>query len=113
MAIKVNTGWQKKVWRVPQLDNLELLHLKTHSYGYPPHMHEEYSIVLILNGSETTTCRLGSHSAFARDLLLINADEMHSSKSVLVEYRVLKLKGRKIAESPPWIRTHRVDSRSF
>ncbi|OLE71512.1 MAG: hypothetical protein AUI36_02525 [Cyanobacteria bacterium 13_1_40CM_2_61_4] len=113
MAIKVNTGWQKKVWRVPRLDNLELLHLKTHSYEYPPHMHEEYSIVLILNGSETTTCRMGSHTAFAGDLLLINADELHSSKSVTVEYRVMKLKAKTIAESLSWIWSHRLERRYF
>ncbi|HET6892220.1 MAG TPA: AraC family ligand binding domain-containing protein [Pyrinomonadaceae bacterium] len=67
--MKLKTGWQMKVWRVPRLDNLELLHLKS-TYEYPPHMHEEYSIALMLNGSETTTCRTGSHTAFAGDLLL-------------------------------------------
>jgi AraC-like DNA-binding protein len=98
MAMKDKPNWEMKIWRVPQLDKFELLHLKSESYEYPPHMHEEYSIVLILDGSETTTCRGRSHTAFAGDLLCINADELHSSKSNAVEYRVMKLKGKTIAE---------------
>ena len=92
------TTWEMKAWRVPRLDNLELLHLKTHTYEYPSHMHEEYSIVLIVNGAERTTCRMGSYTAFAGDLLLINADEVHSSKSISAEYRVMKIKAKIIDE---------------
>ena len=96
MAIKVNTGWQMKAWRVPRLDNLELLHLKNNIYEYPPHMHEEHSIVLMLDGAETTISRAGSHTAVAGDLMLINADEVHSSKSSASEYRVMKIKPKTI-----------------
>lgn len=94
--MKVRPTWEIKSWRVRGLDNLELLHLKSHNYEYPAHMHEEYSIALVLRGSETTTCRWGSHTAFAEDLLLINADEVHSSKSVAVEYRAIKIKTKTI-----------------
>jgi AraC-like DNA-binding protein len=96
--MRAKNHWQVKFWRVPQLDDLELLHGADITYEYPPHMHEEHSIALVLQGSETTTCRGQSHTALSGSLLLINADEVHSSRSVRVEYRVIKIRSKTLDE---------------
>ena len=93
MKIKDNS-WQLKFWRVPHLDNLELLHATNITYDYPRHMHEECSIVLILQGAETTTCRGASCISYPGSLLLFNADEVHSSRSVGTEYRIMKIRSK-------------------
>lgn len=96
--MKTRNHWRLKYWRVPHLDNLELLHAANITYKYPPHMHEEYSIVLMLAGTETTTCRGDSYTAFSGSVVLINADEVHSSKSVKTEYRIIKVRSRALNE---------------
>lgn len=90
MRVK-DDSWQLKFWRVPHLDNLELLHVSNVTYDYPRHIHEEYSVGIILRGAETHRCRGTSYIAPRGSLLLINADEPHSSKSVKAEYRVIKI----------------------
>lgn len=91
MKVKDNS-WQVKFWRVPHLDNLELLHGTNITYDYPRHMHEEHCIALMLRGKEITTCRGESHTAFPGDVLLINAEEVHSSQSFETEFIVIKIK---------------------
>ena len=73
------------------LDNLELLHVSVAKYHYPRHLHREHSIVLVLQGVETTTCRGTTYKAYPGDLLLINAEEVHSSKSIKAGYRAIKI----------------------
>lgn len=92
--MKNKSLWRIRYWRVPQLDDLELLHSGDLTYEYPPHMHEEHTIALVLKGAETTTSRGKSQTALSGSLLLINADEVHSSKSVRVEYRAIKIKSK-------------------
>ncbi|MEP6742322.1 MAG: AraC family transcriptional regulator [bacterium] len=77
---------------MPHLDNLELLHASRVTHDYPRHMHEEYSIAAILQGTEFTTCRGTTHKARAGDLLLINAEEVHANKSIGSEYRLIKVR---------------------
>jgi len=86
--------WQLKFRRLPQLDNLELLHAAHVTHDYPRHMHEEYSIAVVLRGIENTTCRGVDHKAGRGDLLLINAEEVHSNKSIGSEYRSIKVRSR-------------------
>lgn len=90
MIVKDNS-LQLKFWRVPRLDNLELLHAANITHNYPPHMHEEYCIVLVLHGTEITTCRGNSYKALPGNVFFINAEEVHSSRSVRSEYRVMKI----------------------
>lgn len=73
------------------MDNLELLKVSVTKYHYPRHIHSEHSIVLMLRGVETTTCRGTTHKAYPGDLLLINAEEVHSSDSVNTGYRAIKI----------------------
>ena len=84
--------WQLKFRRVPQLDNLELLHASRVTHDYPRHMHEEYSIAVVVRGVEITNCRGVDHKAGRGDLLLINAEEVHSNKSIESEYRSIKVR---------------------
>ena len=87
-----DNSWQLKFWRVPHLDNLELLHGSNITYDYPRHMHEEHCVALMLRGKEITNCRGKSHIALPGNILLINADEVHSSQSFETEYIVIKIK---------------------
>lgn len=83
--------WQLKFWRFPHLDDLELLHASGITHDYPRHMHEEYSIAVVLRGTENTICRGLSHKAHRGDLLLINAEEVHATRSRASEYRLFKV----------------------
>jgi AraC-like DNA-binding protein len=91
-------SWQLKFRRVPHLDNLELLHASNITHDYPRHVHEEYSFVIMLRGVETHTCRGQSYQAFPGDLMLLNADEAHSSTSVGTEYKVLHIHPKVLKE---------------
>jgi len=73
------------------LGNLELLHALNITHDYPRHIHEEYCLVIMLQGVETHLCRGRSYKARAGCLMLLNADEAHSSKSVGTEYRVIHI----------------------
>jgi AraC-like DNA-binding protein len=83
--------WELKYWRVPHLENLRLLHGVGINYDYPTHMHEEYCVVLMLGGIEITNCRGQNYTTLPGQLMLINADEVHSSTSIKAEYRVIKI----------------------
>jgi AraC-like DNA-binding protein len=91
MKIKdANSNW--KFWRVPHLDGLELLCGSNITHEYPPHVHEEYCVLLMLKGVEKTVCRGASHSAFPGSIGLMNPDEVHSSTSVGAEYRIIRIR---------------------
>jgi AraC-like DNA-binding protein len=91
MKIK-NKSSQLKLWRVPHLDNLEFLHGSNMTHDYPLHMHEEYCVMLLLKGTETTTCRGVSFTALPGSLLLLNPEEVHSSRSVGASYRIIRIR---------------------
>jgi len=82
---------QLKHWRLPLLDNLELFHGANMTHDYPPHVHEEYSVLLLLAGAEIHMCRGTTHTAFPGQLMLNNADEAHASSSLAAEYRIIRL----------------------
>ena len=96
--MKTHNSWRLRYWRVPHLDNLELLHAANITYKYPPHIHEEYSIGLMLEGTEVTTCRGTSHTAIPGSVVLINADEVHSSRSIKTEYRIIKVRTKALKQ---------------
>lgn len=91
MKVKaVNSNW--KFWRVPHLDDLELLCGSNITHEYPPHMHEEYCLVLMLKGVEITVCRGVTHVARPGSLVLMNPEEVHSSRSVGTVYRIIRIR---------------------
>lgn len=91
MKTKGNSS-QIKFWRVPHLDNLDLMHAWDVTYDYPRHVHEEYALGIIIAGAETHICRGTSYKAFSGDLMLTNPEEAHSNKSVGTEYRILAIR---------------------
>src|SRR5215217_2468574 len=93
MALDKNS-WKFEVRRLPHLDDLQLLHVSDVTHDYPRHVHEEYCIAMILRGSETHTSRGLSYTAFQGDLLLLNAGEAHSNRSVCVEYKSIQIHPR-------------------
>jgi len=86
---------QLQFTRVPTLD-LELLHARDITHDYPPHLHEHSSITIVLKGMEVTRIGGTEHVAHAGDVLLINPDQVHASRSRRVEYIAMKLR-------PDWI----------
>jgi AraC-like DNA-binding protein len=90
--------WHLKFWQIPQLDYLGLLHGSRINYDYPLHLHEEYSIALMLGGKETTVCRGSTFTAVPGTILLINAEEAHSSSSQRSEYRIFKITAKALTD---------------
>jgi AraC-like DNA-binding protein len=84
-------SWKFEVRRLPHLDDLQLLHVSDVTHDYPRHVHEEYCIAMILRGSETHISRGSSYTAIPGDLLLLNAGEAHSNRSVCVEYKSIQI----------------------
>ena len=82
---------QVKIWRSPILNGLRLIHGFNVTYDYPRHIHEEHCIAMVLQGTESYIFRGRSYVAGQGDLMLLNADEAHSSKSVRTEYRVVQI----------------------
>lgn len=78
--------------RVPALD-VELLHTIRLTHHYPPHLHEEYSIGVVLHGTETITVG-GVHVAGPGSVMIMNADEVHANDSADVEYITMKVRPR-------------------
>ncbi|HKP39243.1 MAG TPA: AraC family transcriptional regulator [Pyrinomonadaceae bacterium] len=89
--MQTSQNWQLKFWRLPHLDDVELLHAAHVTHDYPAHMHEEYSIALVLEGTEETICNGKSHKARRGDLLFVNAEQVHASRSADSEYRAFKI----------------------
>lgn len=87
-------AWRLKVWRVPLLGKLELMHAAGLTHEYPRHIHEEHCLVVVLRGVETHTCRGESFSALPGSLMLLNANEAHSSRSNGSEYRTIHIGAR-------------------
>jgi AraC-like DNA-binding protein len=91
LDMQTQSNWQLKFWRLPHLADLELLHALHVTHEYPAHMHEEYSIAVVLRGIEDTICDGASHKARRGDLLFVNADQVHANKSLDSEYRLFKV----------------------
>ncbi len=88
--------WRLKFWRVPHLEGIELLHVSNLTHDYPRHIHEDYCIVIILRGTETHICRGKSYKALAGNIMLLNSDEAHSTRSAGVEYRVIHISSKEL-----------------
>jgi AraC-like DNA-binding protein len=89
-----NSSWKLECSFLPDLDDLRLVHLKEVDHYYPPHIHEEFCITMILRGTEAHICRGERHVAQAGNLLCVNAEEAHASESIGAEYKAIQLKPR-------------------
>lgn len=77
--------------RLPNLANLELLHASNLTHDYPPHIHEQHCIVLVHQGSETTTVRGTTYTSLPGSTFTLHPEELHSSLSRDAEYRAFKI----------------------
>jgi AraC-like DNA-binding protein len=84
-------SWRFRFWQLPELFNLEVFYGRSVTFEYPRHIHEDFSLGVILQGSDTTYRRGDSYTAYAGDLSLINAGEVHSSRSEAAEYRIFHI----------------------
>lgn len=82
-------SWHLKFKKVTHPRPFELMHAHNITHDYPLHIHEKFCLAIVLQGTETHICRGKSFQAVGGNLLLINANEAHSSKSVNSEYRVI------------------------
>jgi hypothetical protein len=87
----IGNSWKLKFWRVPHLEDIKLMHVSNLTHDYPHHIHEEFCILLIFRGTETHICRGNSFKAVAGNLMLLNATEAHSTRSVAAEYRAIHI----------------------
>jgi AraC-like DNA-binding protein len=106
-------SWRLKVWRLPLLDNLELFHGINMTHDYPLHVHEEYSVLLLLQGAETQTCRGTTITATPGKLMLSNSDEAHSSSSVKCEYRIIRISLKALSRIANEVLGRKVETPSF
>jgi AraC-like DNA-binding protein len=92
-----DNGWKVTFELLPHLDDLKLMHIADVTHDYPRHLHEELCIAAIHRGTEIHICRGKSYQAVAGDLLLLNAEEAHASRSIAVEYKSVQINPRSFA----------------
>lgn len=67
--MKINDDtWKLSLKTLPQLEDIKLLHVSNATHYYPLHIHEEYCIAIILQGTETHICRGEHYKAFPGNL---------------------------------------------
>ncbi len=77
--------------RLPALD-LEMLHASDITHDYPPHLHENYSIGVMLRGTEVITFGSRECVATAGSVILIDAEDVHANRSAASEYVAMKVR---------------------
>jgi AraC-like DNA-binding protein len=67
-----------RLWRDPDLHNLELLHAHFLTQSFAPHSHETYAIGFIEHGAESFDYRGQRHMAGAGSIAIIHPGELHT-----------------------------------
>ncbi|HUR97290.1 MAG TPA: AraC family transcriptional regulator [Pyrinomonadaceae bacterium] len=93
--------WKLNLRLLPHLDDLKLLHVADVTHYYPLHLHEELCIAVINRGTETHICRGNQYDAAPGQLLVLNPEEAHESRSIGVEYRAVQINPRTFARLWP------------
>ena len=93
--------WKLKLLLLPHLDDLKLLHVADVTHHYPRHLHEELCIAIINRGRESHICRGNRYDAVSGDLLVLNAEEAHESRSKGVDYKAIQINPRTFARLWP------------
>ena len=92
-----------RLWKLEQLKGVDFLYGAGVTHFYPPHLHEEYCLQLVLRGTERTIRRGESFTAYPGDLSLMNPDEVHSTDSVRSEYKMIRIRPHALAPICPEI----------
>ena len=93
--------WKLKFKLLPHLDDLKLMQIADVTHDYPRHIHEELCIAMIHRGTEIHICRGKSYEAVSGDMLLLNAEEAHESRSIAVEYKSVQINPRSFVRLLP------------
>ncbi|QPC84311.1 AraC family transcriptional regulator [Phototrophicus methaneseepsis] len=73
---------QTKFWRMPQYDNMELLHATFITHAFTRHYHEWYAIGMIERNHYTFYYRGAMHTIHAGQIVVINPGEIHSGEAI-------------------------------
>ncbi len=79
-------------WRVPALENLELLKATFVTHAFAPHTHEGFAIGVLVRGAERFTYRRQTYVAPLGSIVVINPGEIHTGEAAGEEgwsYRML------------------------
>ncbi|MFI6497582.1 AraC family ligand binding domain-containing protein [Nonomuraea typhae] len=69
---------QASFWRHPAVPQVDLLKARYVTHRFTRHTHAEYAVGLILDGVEEFENRGGTHRAGAGEIVLVNADSVHT-----------------------------------
>ncbi|MGH9509375.1 MAG: helix-turn-helix domain-containing protein [Terriglobales bacterium] len=72
---------QIKVWRLPELGNVELHRGLSVSRSYPRHWHEEFHLCLIEAGAGELLYRRATHATPAGCLFIVHPGEVHANRA--------------------------------
>jgi len=69
-----------RIWRVPQLDNLDCMVAQFEAYEFSMHAHDNYGVAVILDGATAFRWRGASHIAPAGSVYVMNPGEPHDGR---------------------------------
>lgn len=75
-----------RVWRVPQLDNLDCMAAQFETYEFSMHAHDSYGVAVILDGATAFRWRGESHIAPAGSVYVMNPGEPHDGKPAVSRF---------------------------
>ncbi|MFH1059704.1 MAG: AraC family transcriptional regulator [Pseudomonadota bacterium] len=70
-----------KLWRIPEMGNIELVRATYSAHMFPRHYHEEYVIGVITDGIKTMDYRGGNHVLPRGTVCVVHPGEIHTSKA--------------------------------
>jgi AraC-like DNA-binding protein len=65
-------------YRIPRLDDLELLYFPQVTEAYPAHFHQDYAICFMTSGNVQTSYRGSKHPSYGESFTLMNPGELHA-----------------------------------
>lgn len=86
---------QTRFWRIPELEEAELLNARFYTHAYSRHVHDRYALGVITAGREAFHLRGSLHTAGVGQVVLVNPDEPHDGMAASLEegwgYRMVYL----------------------
>ena len=83
-----------KIWKVPQLPEIEFFKAQYSDFAYPPHFHEEYAIGIVEHGVHAFYYRGEHHAVAPGNIVTCHPGEIHTGQpgdETIWGYRVLYL----------------------
>jgi AraC-like DNA-binding protein len=70
-----------QTWRLPELDDLELMRAEYATHRFPRHYHDTYVIEVVEAGEDEFFCRDATYRARAGEIVVIPPGEVHTGRS--------------------------------